>query len=299
MEEQKFCNTCKQTKLLTDFYISKANKDGHSSQCKKCINKRQKIYNEKNKERIAQRDAEYRERNKDKIVERRNSPERRAYEAQYRLEHREQIMQTSKEYYWQHREEELAKNRERYQKNKEQKRQYRLKNLNKIKEQQRLYRERNKEKLKAYDKLRNEKNKINRCFSHSLSYSLKGAKADRHWEDLVPYNLEQLKQHLEEQFDENMNWNNYGEWHIDHIIPQDTFEIKSEQDEQFKICWSLYNLRPLWKKDNWSRPKDEGSDIPDEIKIDIISKALNIDYNRAKEVWLDILNKYLQRVGAK
>ena len=31
--------------------------------------------------------------------------------------------------------------------------------------------------------------------------------------------IEELRQHIEAQFTEGMSWNNYGKWHIDHIIP--------------------------------------------------------------------------------
>ena len=47
-----------------------------------------------------------------------------------------------------------------------------------------------------------------------------------------------------------MTWDNYGEWHIDHIIPISYFDYSSYDDETFKICWDLNNLQPLWAKDN-------------------------------------------------
>ena len=61
------------------------------------------------------------------------------------------------------------------------------------------------------------------------------------WERVTGYSLEKLKEHLEKQFDENMTWDNYGDyWVIDKIIP-----LKSYQsNEEFKKFWSLKNLRP-------------------------------------------------------
>jgi hypothetical protein len=60
------------------------------------------------------------------------------------------------------------------------------------------------------------------------------------------YTIEQLKTHLENQFDQNMSWNNYGlYWHLDHIIPQSDLPYSSMQDHNFTICWGLSNLRPL------------------------------------------------------
>ena len=47
-----------------------------------------------------------------------------------------------------------------------------------------------------------------------------------------------------------MSWDNYGEWHIGHIIPKVFFKYKSTDDIEFKYCWSLDNLQPLWAKDN-------------------------------------------------
>jgi hypothetical protein len=70
----------------------------------------------------------------------------------------------------------------------------------------------------------------------------------RHWESLVSYNLNDLVKHLEKQFDDKMNWENYGSyWHIDHIKPKSLFKYVYPEDEDFKKCWSLENLQPLEK----------------------------------------------------
>jgi len=64
--------------------------------------------------------------------------------------------------------------------------------------------------------------------------------------DYLPYSLQDLKSHLEDQFEDWMNWDNYGpEWHLDHIIPQSDLACK-----EFLECWSLENLQPLSKEDN-------------------------------------------------
>ena len=67
---------------------------------------------------------------------------------------------------------------------------------------------------------------------------------------LVGYTLTELMEHLESKFQPGMTWDNYGEWHIDHIIPISYFDYSSYDDETFKICWDLNNLQPLWAKDN-------------------------------------------------
>jgi hypothetical protein len=39
-------------------------------------------------------------------------------------------------------------------------------------------------------------------------------------------------------------------WNIDHIIPQSKLPYVSMEDENFKKCWALNNLRPLSSKVN-------------------------------------------------
>ncbi len=76
------------------------------------------------------------------------------------------------------------------------------------------------------------------------------SKRGRNWESLVGYSLAELRAHIERQFSGRMSWANYGEWHIDHIIPVAAFEWRSADDPGFKACWALSNLRPLWADAN-------------------------------------------------
>ena len=96
------------------------------------------------------------------------------------------------------------------------------------------------------------KNKTNRNFSNSVRKALKGNKNGRCWESIIGYNLQDLMKHLESKFQEGMTWENYGYrgWHIDHIIPCYLWQYNSYNDKEFKQCWSLCNLQPLWAKDN-------------------------------------------------
>lgn len=69
-----------------------------------------------------------------------------------------------------------------------------------------------------------------------------------------------------------LNYSDYGtKWEIDHIIPRNLFNYNSIQDKEFKICWSLLNLRPLLIESNRSRPKD-GSDISEKQKNEIMNQ---------------------------
>ncbi len=71
--------------------------------------------------------------------------------------------------------------------------------------------------------------------------------------NLIGCSLDQLKVHIEKQFEEGMSWDNYGfyGWHIDHIIPCVKFDLSKEEHQ--KECFNFKNLKPLWMKDNLAK----------------------------------------------
>jgi hypothetical protein len=48
-----------------------------------------------------------------------------------------------------------------------------------------------------------------------------------------------------------MKWDNYGEWHIDHIKTCASFDL-SKSEEQHN-CFHYSNLQPLWAIDNFRK----------------------------------------------
>lgn len=60
--------------------------------------------------------------------------------------------------------------------------------------------------------------------------------------EILGYSATELKHHLESLFTDCMSWNNYGEWHIDHIKPLSSFELGTPPS----IVNALSNLQPLW-----------------------------------------------------
>ena len=60
--------------------------------------------------------------------------------------------------------------------------------------------------------------------------------------EMIGYSAKQLKNHIECLFLPHMSWDNYGEWHIDHIKPVISFPKNTLP----KIVNELKNLRPLW-----------------------------------------------------
>ncbi len=71
--------------------------------------------------------------------------------------------------------------------------------------------------------------------------------------ELLGCSVENLKIHLEKQFVDNMSWDNYGKWHIDHIKPCALFDMTKEEEQQ--ACFHYTNLQPLWAKENISKGK--------------------------------------------
>jgi len=61
----------------------------------------------------------------------------------------------------------------------------------------------------------------------------------------------ELIQHIELQFTKEMNWDNYGKWHIDHIIPLSVFDLTNA--DQLKAACHFSNLQPLLAQDNYSK----------------------------------------------
>lgn len=153
---------------------------------------------------------------------------------------------------------------------------YQNKNKEKLSEYSKIYREENKEKLKIYrieyqEKNKNNRNirlkkrriddiifKLNSNMSTNIYLSLKNGKNNNSWTIIVEYTIEKLIKHLELLWKEGMSWDNYGvykngqsmTWHIDHIKPKSWFKFESYGDPEFKECWSLENLQPMWADEN-------------------------------------------------
>ena len=91
---------------------------------------------------------------------------------------------------------------------------------------------------------------INERISANIRKSLKGNKNGRQWESLVGYTLQDFVKHLENNFTNEVSWENISEWHIHHVLPKRLFKYDSPEHIEFKICWSLNNLAPKMGKDN-------------------------------------------------
>jgi hypothetical protein len=101
----------------------------------------------------------------------------------------------------------------------------------------------------------NVRTRITHGFSTRMYQALKKRKNGHSWENIIGYTLKDLMSTLETKFQPGMTWKNYGRygWHIDHIIPICRFNYTSFEDKEFKECWDLNNLQPLWATENLSK----------------------------------------------
>ena len=101
----------------------------------------------------------------------------------------------------------------------------------------------------------NLKNRLTSDVRTRVWQTLKDGKKHKSTFDALGYTPKQLMEHLEKYMEDGMNWDNYTKhgWHIDHTKPVAAFDFSSTEDEGFKECWSLDNLRPMWAKDNWKK----------------------------------------------
>lgn len=88
-----------------------------------------------------------------------------------------------------------------------------------------------------------------------MYHSIRKTKNSRKWEELVGYTCDDLRKHIERLFTDGMSWDKFmaGEIHIDHIRPVSSFNFTCPEDPDFKLCWALENLQPLWAVDNMKK----------------------------------------------
>lgn len=138
------------------------------------------------------------------------------------------------------------------------KKDYYLKNRIKLLEQKKEYYGKHKQKIISkvikYSKNRR-KTDINYRLTKRLRtriwFALRGICKSKSTMKLIGCSIEFLREHLEKQFIKGMSWNNYGKWHIDHIIPCASFDL-TKPEEQRK-CFHYTNLQPLWAEENLSK----------------------------------------------
>jgi len=82
---------------------------------------------------------------------------------------------------------------------------------------------------------------------------IRGERSTDNCRQLVGCSIDELRQHLERQFQPGMTWENRGlyGWHIDHIRPCSSFDLSDP--EQRAACFHYTNLQPLWAAENLAK----------------------------------------------
>jgi hypothetical protein len=153
----KICKSCKEEKLLDEFFNNKSGKYGKEPRCKLC--------------------------------------------RKYYLLHDQK--ENRKKYYQKNKEKIKKKNRE-----------YELNNVDKTRENHKNYMKKRRSEDINFRLIDNYRSRIN--------VALKGEAKEESFIQLLGCSIEEFKLYLEKQFNENMNWDNYGKdkyWEIDHTIP--------------------------------------------------------------------------------
>jgi predicted transcriptional regulator len=121
---------------------------------------------------------------------------------------------------------------------------YREKNIDRIREVKRTYEKTRKANDPIYKLISN--------FRTAICQVLKENNVEKngYYFEILKYSPDELISHLEKQFKDDMSWDNYGKWHVDHIKPISSFNINEIGDKEFMECWNLNNLQPLWGEEN-------------------------------------------------
>jgi hypothetical protein len=239
----KICNKCGIEKDITFFNERKTKNNTiyYRAECKLCQKNIKRQYYQQHSDEIKDKINKYRLENYDII---------KAKKKRYYIDNKDKILEKLHQYY--------------------------IENGSKISEQKKLFYQKhkyriNKQKL-GYQKQREKLNpvfKLRRRMSNMIYAALKknhNCKNNISILGALPYTIEELKNHIEKQFESWMTWDNYSKynaktwddndqttwtWNIDHIIPHSEFKYASMNDIEFNNCWSLNNLRPLSSKQNW------------------------------------------------
>lgn len=260
----KKCNKCGEIKELDDFYKRKKGKDGFLSQCRECVKEKVNKYRIANLDKIKDRKRVYRETYPEKIKESRkkhyeaNSERINKANKKWKEAHPEKAREAVRNWKKNNPEKKAELNKKWAEANPEKRRESKEKwvknNPEKRKEASRKYSKSNPDKMRERMRLirKTPKGNLDGRMSNAINQALKGNKKGRKWEDLVGYTVSDLKNHVEKLFTYGMTWNLFlkGKIHLDHIIPKSVFNYTLTEHIDFKRCWALDNLQPLWATDN-------------------------------------------------
>lgn len=174
-----------------------------------------------------------------------NPEDQKQQQRRYREANRERLKEYQRQWYINNQEEEKVKRKQYYQENKEQ-----------ISQREKQYKQRNKQKVNQYryDRYHSDlQYKLSSLLRCRLEKVINGKQKTGSAVHDLGCTLPELIQHIEQQFTEDMTWDNWSRtgWHLDHIKPLSLFDLTDP--EQYKQAAHYTNLQPLWAHDNLSK----------------------------------------------
>lgn len=173
---------------------------------------KKKLYYSNHKPHILKYQTHYRAENKEKI---------KNYQIEYNKENKEYIQQRNKEY----------------------SKKYYTENKNKIQKRHNAYFKTRKKYDLNFKLAYNLRTRI----SHAINRNSKGGSTIKD----LGWSIDQFKQYISLKFQTKMSWKNYGQWHLDHIIPLSSFNL-TDRPQFLKAC-HYTNYQPLWATDNFKK----------------------------------------------
>lgn len=235
----KKCSTCKVSKPVSDFGKDASRKDLLRTYCKACAKAHRSAsaesamrWREANRESSRLYSSSYYDSNKETLLEK---------QRQYRERNPDRVKESRRRHYEKNKESILSAARE-----------YCRKNPEKVRDYKRSWSAMAKSKRPEFALAVRYRKRVRMAV---LKQSIKpGGKT----QSLVGCTWLELKDHLESRFLIGMSWQNFSEWHIDHIIP---LASAKSTDELAALC-HYSNLQPLWPLDNLKK----GASMPCRLK---------------------------------
>lgn len=225
----KICGRCKIRKPIKQFCKDRSTKSGLHSRCRECIKidnekhkiKRQKYYQD-NKASISLKNKQYRELNKAKL-------------AIYYKKNKNKRNEQYKKWYYANRDYQLKQHKKWREKNQDRHRANYIKWKNTNYEYLKRYRKNRRKQIhiKLIDNIRR---RINIAIKNKNRCSI----------DYLGIDIQSYQIYLKKLFQKGMTWNNYGKWHIDHIVPLSS----AKNEEELIKLFHYTNTQPLWAEDN-------------------------------------------------
>lgn len=220
----KICKKCGLEKDKTNFY-------DNCNKCKICEIERVKNYINNNKEKVSKKRRERYVKNREIELKKKKDYDDKNRETVREKAKNRYNPEKAKKYYLDNKDTILKRNKEWIEKNKE------------------YFKELNNENSKKW--LKNNPHVV--VWRQMLYRTIRrfGKVKESSTQDSLGYTATDLKNHMESLFTDGMSWDNWGEWHIDHIIPLSSFD----KETPISVVNSLSNLRPLWAEENLRRSR--------------------------------------------